>query len=126
AATVILGAVVFSLAVTVPLALAQQAVFALACFALALVLSTTAGQLATLAMIVLSVTASLRYMYWRLTSTVGFENPVDAFFGFGLVAAELYALAVLLLGYFQTAWPLERKPVPMPPDPAMWPTVDVF
>ena len=124
--TVILAALLFALAVTVPLALEQQVIFAAACFALALVLSTTVGRLATLAMIVLSVTASLRYMYWRLTSTLGFENFLDAFFGFGLVAAELYALAVLLLGYFQTAWPLERKPAPMPPDPAMWPTVDVF
>ncbi|MFW7348600.1 MAG: UDP-forming cellulose synthase catalytic subunit [Pigmentiphaga sp.] len=124
--TVVLAALLFALAVTVPLELGQQAVFAAACFGLALVLSTTVGRLAPLAMIVLSVTASLRYMYWRLTSTVGFENLLDAFFGFGLVAAELYALVVLLLGYFQTAWPLERKPAPMPPDPAMWPTVDVF
>eukprot|EP01036_Dinobryon_divergens_P015997 gene15997-21678_t len=40
--------------------------------------------------------------------------------------AELYAFVVLLLGYVQTAWPLERKPVPLPEDPAEWPTIDLF
>lgn len=125
-AIVILGALLFALAVTVPLELEQQLVFAAVCFALALILNTATGRLATLAMIVLSVTASLRYMYWRLTSTLGFEDLIDAFFGFGLVAAEIYALLVLLLGYFQTAWPLGRKPAPMPDDPSTWPTVDIF
>ena len=125
-AIVVLGALLFALAITVPLELEQQIVFAVACFGLALALNTAAGRLATLAMMVLSITASLRYMYWRLTSTLGFENFIDAFFGFGLVLAEFYALLVLLLGYFQTAWPLGRKPAPMPPDPALWPAVDIF
>nr|MBP7957529.1 UDP-forming cellulose synthase catalytic subunit [Ottowia sp.] len=67
-----------------------------------------------------------RYMYWRVTDTVGFTNWVDACFGFGLLLAELYAFLVLLIGYFQTAWPLQRRPVPMPQDVDTWPSVDVF
>src|SRR5690606_10365074 len=63
---------------------------------------------------------------WRLTETIWFDNWVDIFFGSGLVLAELYALTVLLIGYFQTAWPLRRKPAPLPSDPQHWPTVDVF
>jgi cellulose synthase (UDP-forming) len=77
-------------------------------------------------MIVLSISASSRYMYWRVTDTVGFTNWVDACFGFGLLLAELYAFLVLLIGYFQTAWPLQRRPVPMPQDVDSWPSVDVF
>ena len=51
---------------------------------------------------------------------------LDAAWGLLLVAAEVYAALVLLLGYFQTAWPLKRKPLPLPADRSQWPTVDVF
>ena len=33
---------------------------------------------------------------------------------------------VLVLGYFQVVWPLNRQPVPLPEDMAQWPTVDIF
>ncbi|MYZ45836.1 UDP-forming cellulose synthase catalytic subunit [Schauerella aestuarii] len=122
----LISAVLLGLAITVPLDLEQQFGFAVSTFLVALVLRRFANRLAVLMMIVLSCTASLRYLYWRVTETVAFETPVDAFFGWGLVAAELYALTVLLLGYLQTAWPLQRKPVPLPADSRTWPTVDVF
>lgn len=77
-------------------------------------------------MIVLSLMASLRYMYWRLTETIGFEGALDTFFGWGLVLAEIYTLIILLLGFFQTAWPLKRQPVTLPRDANLWPIVDVF
>ncbi len=110
-----------------PLELNQQLMFGLAAFIAVLVLRRLSwGRLEVIAMITLSVTASLRYMYWRLTETVGFDNMVDAFFGWGLVFAELYTLCVLLLGYVQTAWPLERKLVDLPPDLEKWPIVDIF
>jgi cellulose synthase (UDP-forming) len=112
--------------VAAPLDLEAQMLFTASCMAAALLLRRHANRLAILAMIVLSVIASLRYMYWRLTSSLGFENPLDMLFGYGLVLAELYALLVLLLGYLQTAWPLRRKPYPLPRDSALWPTVDVY
>lgn len=121
-----LAALLFILVITVPLTLGQQLTFAIVSFVAAMLLNKTNGRLATLAMIVLSVSASIRYMYWRFTETLGFETWVDTLFGTGLVLAELYALVVLLLGYFQTAWPLERKPVPMTTPPESWPAVDVF
>ena len=43
-----------------------------------------------------------------MTDTVGFTNWVDACFGFGLLLAGWYAFLVLLGGFFQTAWPLQR------------------
>ena len=125
-AALLVSAVLLGLAITVPLDLEQQFGFAVSTFVVALILRRFANRLAVLMMIVLSCTASLRYLYWRVTETVAFETTVDAIFGWGLVAAELYALTVLLLGYLQTAWPLQRKPVPLPADSRTWPTVDVF
>lgn len=109
-----------------PLNLYSQAAFAAVCFAASLVIRKQAGRLAILTLITLSLIASFRYMYWRLTDTLGFDNWQDAVFGYGLVLAELYALLVLVFGYVQTAWPLHRKPQFLQQPPAEWPTVDVF
>jgi cellulose synthase (UDP-forming) len=68
----------------------------------------------------------VRYFYWRLTATVAFEDAFDFFFGWGLVLAELYSLTVLLLGYLQTTWTLNRQPVALPADLAVWPSVDIL
>lgn len=125
-AAALLAALLFAIVVSVPLDLTGQLFFSAGSFMVALLLNRTPGRLSTLAMIVLSITASTRYMYWRMTDTVGFTNLLDACFGFGLLLAELYAFLVLLIGYFQTAWPLQRRPVPMPQDVATWPAVDVF
>jgi len=118
--------VLLVLAITVNLDAQQQFLFGALCFLAALALHRVAGRLATLAIVMLSVTVSLRYMYWRVTDTLGFVDPLDMAFGYGLLAAELYALCVMLLSYFQTCWPLQRKPLPMPADVAHWPTVDIF
>ncbi|MDD0810848.1 UDP-forming cellulose synthase catalytic subunit [Curvibacter sp. RS43] len=124
--TALLAFLLFALVISVPLDLMEQAIFAACTFGMALLLRRTKGRVTTLAMMTLSISASTRYIWWRLTDTVGFENWLDGFFGFGLVMAELYAFAVLLIGYFQTAWPLGRKPVPLPADSSRWPSVDVF
>ena len=121
-----LSALLMLFIITVPFDFASQCFFAGGCFVAALILRKQAGRLAAVLLIGLSLTASLRYMYWRLTSTLGFETWLDSIFGYGLLAAELYALVVLILGYLQTAWPLRRKPALMDAPPSEWPTVDVF
>ena len=123
---VVFSALLMGLVISVPLDLQGQILFSLGSFGAALLLSKTPGRLSTLAMIVLSISASSRYIYWRFTDTIGFTHWMDAALGYGLVLAELYAFAVLLIGYFQTAWPLERRPVPMPADVSTWPSVDIF
>jgi len=77
-------------------------------------------------LVALSLIVSSRYIWWRATATLHFESIPEAVLGYGLFAAELYALVILLLGYLQTLWPLERKLVPLPEDMALWPTVDVY
>ncbi|SAL52508.1 cellulose synthase (UDP-forming) [Caballeronia sordidicola] len=111
---------------TVPLVATQQLIFACCCFGFAMAFRRLRGQYATLVMIMLSVTVTGRYMFWRLTETTYWERPLDAAWGLLLVAAEVYSAIVLMLGYFQTAWPLQRRPMPLPQNRDEWPTVDVF
>ncbi len=111
----VLAIALLLMVVAAPLDLEAQMLFCAICLGATLILRRRAGRLAILAMIVMSTIASLRYMYWRLTSSLGFDDPMDMLFGYGLVAAELYALLVLLLGYVQTAWPLRRRPYPCRP-----------
>ncbi|MCP1446028.1 cellulose synthase (UDP-forming) [Pseudomonas sp. GGS8] len=124
--TCAIGFLLMALVVTVPLDFEQQCAFAFICLAATLLIRVATGRLPILAMIALSLIASLRYLYWRLTSTLGFDGWLDCFFGYGLVATELYAMLIMLLGYLQTAWPLGRQPALLQTDPGEWPTVDVF
>ena len=75
---------------------------------------------------VISVTVSGRYLWWRCTSTINAAAPLDLFLSLLLLAAEIYAFIVMVLGYFQVCWVLDRKPCPMPKDRSSWPTVDIF
>jgi len=112
--------------VTVPLDVTQQLLFSAVVFAVALCLRNREGRLVPLILMGLSLVMSTRYMYWRLGETLGFGSIIDLILGTGLVLAEIYAYLVLVLGYFQIAWPLNRAPAPLPEDRAQWPTVDVF
>lgn len=84
------------------------------------------GRFSSLMMIVLSLTVSCRYIWWRYTSTLNWDDPVSLICGLLLLAAETYAWVVLVLGYFQTIWPLNRQPAPMPEDIKSWPTIDIM
>lgn len=125
-AALAIGFLLLLVVIIVPLDLAWQSLFAVGIFACALYLRRYTGSLVTLMMIFLSIAASSRYIYWRATETLGSGDNIDLVFGLILLGAELYAWLVLLLGFFQTVWPLRRKPVALPEDTALWPTVDVF
>jgi len=90
------------------------------------------SHLITLALMTISVFGTLRYGYYRVSQTwegvisAGHLRQWDTIFVLLLLLAEFYAFVTLLLGYFQTLRPLSRRPVPLPEDPASWPTVDVF
>ncbi len=122
----IVGLSFLAFVVTVPLDAAQQFAFSLVVFLIAICLRNRESRLVVLVLMGLSLTMSTRYMWWRLTETMGVSSVVDLTLGFGLVLAEIYAFVILVLGYFQVAWPLNRKPVPLPEDQSLWPTVDVF
>ena len=122
----LLAALLFTSALTVNLAVSKQWVFGILCVITALVLSRVRGRIITVSMVTLSVFVSLRYLYWRLTQTLSFANSLDMTFGYLLLLAEGYAVLMLLCSYFQTLWPLHRRPAPLPDDTSAWPTVDVY
>ena len=125
---VILALILFLLAIfiTIPFSLEAQAVFISFILLVAYALKRVKGQMATIVMITLSVTTSSRYLWWRYTETLNWDDPLALALGGGLLLAETYAWLVLILGFFQTINPLERKPIPLPKNTDLWPTVDVY
>ncbi len=122
----IVGMFTLAFVASVPMNLEQQAVFGLLLYCLAMLMKGKKHRLFTFLLVTLSILASTRYIYWRLTESLVYESTLQIFFASGLVVAELYAFLVLLLGYFQTIWPLDRMPVRLPENRDDWPTVDIF
>ncbi len=118
--------VLFCVLVTIPFSRNEQLVFSLVTLSVGLYLRRYVGTLVTLVLVSLSVLASTRYLYWRCVTSLQIEWSIDLVLGLGLLAAEFYAWIILIVGFFQTAWPLKRTPVPMPQDLSRWPTVDVY
>lgn len=84
------------------------------------------GRTIKLILAIFSVISSLRYLIWRYSNTLIWDDTISTFFGILLIFAETYIVVVLILGYFQSIWPLERDPVPLPKNQDHWPTVDVY
>jgi cellulose synthase (UDP-forming) len=123
------GAVLLALliaAASTPLGVGQQTALLVSMWVLTLLVRQLPGYGPGIIMIVLSIVASSRYIWWRLTQTMDLNSGFESFFGFGLLAAECYTWTIMLLGYIQNARPLRRKPAPLPLDRALWPAVDVY
>ena len=68
----------------------------------------------------------IRYLYWRLTSTLPpASDPVGLTFGVLVLLAEFYCVLILVISLTISADPLTRKPLEQDPDDQL-PTVDVF
>jgi cellulose synthase (UDP-forming) len=94
---------------------------------------SSASRVVTIALMLISMTATFRYMWWRVDALTDFfadegnrHVSVDAALILLLISAEIYTIVIMLLGYMQTAWPLQRKPLPLPADDAEWPHVDLL
>lgn len=114
------------LVITVPLGMVAQWQFAAATIIGCMVLSRWKTRKGALAVGLLSIIVSTRYMFWRTTQTLSFGGPFEALLGVGLYLAEAYAWVILILGFIQTSWPLYRPVVEPEGDPSQWPTVDVY
>lgn len=114
------------LCITEPFGLLNQTIFVILLWGLAMLIRRIPGRLPTLMLIMLSVIVSCRYLWWRYTATLNWDKPFDLGCGVLLLMAETYSWVVLILGYIQTSWPLERKPVQLPSDVRLWPTVDLL
>jgi cellulose synthase (UDP-forming) len=122
----VLGLLTIIAIATVPLTPREQALFGISTAIIFTIANRFQAKQVTLFLVALSLSVSMRYLYWRMTETLAFQSPLEIMLGSGLVLAEVYAILTLVLGYFQTVWPLERKPVPLPDDPSTWPTVDIY
>ncbi|VVN83837.1 UDP-forming cellulose synthase catalytic subunit [Pseudomonas fluorescens] len=122
----VVAVVLMLVCITEPFGYIAQLVFVILLWALAMLVRRIPGRFPTLLMIVLSIIVSCRYLWWRYTSTLNWNSPLDLTIGLLLLAAETYAWVVLILGYIQTCWPLGRQPAQMPRDTRLWPTVDLL
>ncbi len=122
----ILSSLTALLIIGLPMEAGSQAVLLLAFWAVALWVRNIQGRIPMLLMITLSLVVSTRYLFWRVTQTVNWDVPIDMVFGLLLLSAEFYAWTILILGYIQSAWPLQRKIAALPKSIASWPTVDIF
>ncbi|MGV2988568.1 UDP-forming cellulose synthase catalytic subunit [Vibrio sp. E150_011] len=114
------------LCLTVPFSIAAQAFFVGALALVAFSIRGVEGRLPNLLLIVLSLIASCRYIWWRYTSTINWDKDLDLILGLILLMAETYSWLVLLLSYFQSIWPLNRKPVLLPESVKKWPSIDLY
>ncbi|MEO3991518.1 UDP-forming cellulose synthase catalytic subunit [Pseudocitrobacter cyperus] len=123
---VTLSLILALICITQPFNPLSQFIFLMLLWGVALLVRRIPGRFSALMLIVLSLTVSCRYIWWRYTSTLNWNDPVSLVCGLILLFAETYAWIVLVLGYFQVVWPLNRQPVPLPKDMNQWPTVDIF
>ncbi|MGX1021546.1 cellulose synthase (UDP-forming) [Pseudomonas sp. Y3 TE3536] len=114
------------LCVTEPFGYLAQLVFICLLLGIAMLVRHMPGRFPTLMLIVLSTIISCRYLWWRYTSTLNWNDTTDLVCGVILLAAETHSWFVLILGYIQTSWPLQRKPASLPANPGHWPTVDLM
>lgn len=69
---------------------------------------------------------SVDYFFWRTFYTLTYYDPISFACALILYFAELYGFIVYGLSIFVNIEPLDRKPEPLPEDPAHWPTVDIM
>ncbi|MEW5975747.1 MAG: UDP-forming cellulose synthase catalytic subunit [Acidobacteriota bacterium] len=107
-------------AIVVPLSPVQQALVAGALIGFAMLASTSRWMRPLI--IFLSCFASMRYLYWRISSTLNFDTEWNGVVSVLLLGAEVYGLLILFLGYFQTIEVFKRTSPPL----TRFPSVDVF
>ena len=121
-----LAAALAVLCITQPFNIQGQVVFLSVMLLSALVLRKIKARITLMLLFVISMVVSGRYLWWRCTATLNTDTPIGIVLSCLLLAAELYAFVVMVLGYFQVCWVLDRKPFPMPQDQNLWPHVDIF
>ena len=121
--------------ITTPLSIVQQGVTAVVIIVVGWGLvrleqsvnRPSASQTLHLLLVGFSLLATLRYLYYRTSYTLNFDGWANSAFSLLLYGAELYAIATLLLTYFQKV-KLRTRPSPSLAQVPQhqWPTVDIY
>jgi cellulose synthase (UDP-forming) len=82
--------------------------------------------LARLTVLCLAAWLTVRYLIWRATETLGYQDLLSWIAALLLFAAECYSIVSFLLVVFVVVHPKVRQPVPLPANSADWPAVDVL
>ncbi|KTD03252.1 UDP-forming cellulose synthase catalytic subunit [Fluoribacter gormanii] len=122
----IFSAMLLLICITQPFAPIAQFIFVVLLWVMAMSIRKIPGRVSTVMLVVLSVIVSCRYLWWRYAYTLVWDDTASVVFGSLLILAETYIWLVMVLGYFQSLWPLHRQPVPLPVDHSTWPTVDIM
>ena len=112
----------------------KQIVLGSVSLAVAIILNRSSkSKVVTLALMLLSLAATLRYGWWRLHMIMIFFSDesnhrfsIDSFLMLVLLSAEAYTILIMVLGFMQTSQPLRRRPIPLPADEDRWPHIDVL
>ncbi len=81
--------------------------------------------LARIGFLTISTFVILRYFFWRTFYTVEYTDTISFVCALILYFAELYGIAIALIGNFVNLAPLERAPVPLPKEGPL-PSVDIL
>jgi cellulose synthase (UDP-forming) len=76
--------------------------------------------------IVLSSFIVLRYIFWRVSYTLVYEDIISYIGAIALFLAELYGALMFFFSVFVNVRPLQRTPILLPDDESNWPSVDVL
>lgn len=80
-----------------------------------------------LLLVVISSIATLRYIYYRTSYTLNFDDWLNGIFSILLYSAELYAIITLFLSYFQTLKIRHRRSIDLASFPQeSWFSVDIY
>lgn len=114
------------LCITQPFTDYTQLIFMSVIICIAMAIFNLPGRLVSLILISLSLTVSSRYIWWRYTNTLVWQDNFSTLCGILLLAAETYSFTVLILGFLQIIWPLNREPAELPENEKEWPCVDIM
>jgi len=112
---------------TLPLDLNAQLIFAVALVAVLLVLHRLPRTgFARVLFLSVATVIVLRYLYWRSSSTLDYYDLPSYIGTLALYGAEIYGIAMYLLSVAVNVRPIDRRPMPLPADSTLWPSVDVL
>lgn len=131
----LLALTIFLYMVVLPLTLEAQTVLVVSLLVLVTLMSSGSRYVAQhgklmpllrIGIILLAAFVTLRYFYWRTTTTIEYNDLVSFSAAIALYLAEVYGITVCLLGAFVNVFPLHRKSAPLPDDPEQLPSVDIM